>query len=60
MNEPLNNCITMALMRALIIREQAMSSGFADKISYAYRDSIAIERVANTLRRLKESSNANV
>ena len=59
MNEPLNNCITMALMRALIMREYAREGGLPID-SHGYMDSIAIEKVANALRRLQRSANANV
>ena len=51
-NGPLNNCITMALMRALIMREHAMASGQSTD-SHNYMDSIAIEKVVNELRRLR-------
>ena len=52
MNEPLNNCITMALMRALIMREQARADGLPNESSI-YRDSIAIEKIANGLKELR-------
>jgi len=52
MSEPLNNCITMALMRALIMREHAKIEGLPTD-SHNYMDSIAIEKVVNELRRLK-------
>ena len=58
MNEPLNNCITMALVRALIMREDAKVSRLPDD-SDLYRDSIAIERVANELKELRRQRWAN-
>jgi hypothetical protein len=52
MNEPTDNCITMVMMRALIMREHARADGLTNENS-AYRDSIALERVANELRELR-------
>ena len=52
MNEPRSNCITMALIRSLLMREQARAAGLSNESS-VYRDSIAIERVANELKELR-------